>query len=685
MNSVVQKQQEEDQFGAVFTDTIADSERTPEEKNRDAIVHEFVTPLGETLRKWFCDFQRDRDWTEQRWLKDLRQFRGEYDREVLAKMKKNRSRANLSLTRAKVRTITSRMTDLLMPASTEKNWGIEITPVPELNPEMVTSISDQYTTATGQAITPEEIERLIHVEAKARCDRMEKEIEDQLVELKWHEAVRKVIFSGNLYGTGVLKGPTVYTKVAERWLPRPDNGAWVNVKISRKLPYFEFVPVWDIYPDMTALQPEDMRGIFQRHLMAKHQVFALTNRKDFNRAGILAYLEAYPGGDADVKTHETELRNINRDFGEGTSVDYTSVKKYEVLEFWGYVSSDELEQAGVVVPKEAKGTTVFINAWLLGSLLIKVVISSIEGAEYLYHFYHYEKDDTSIFGEGIPAIMRDPQKLFNASIRAMLDNAAIAAGPLVEVNQDLLPPEEDARKLYPFRVYVREGLGSDAMAPAVRVFKVPSYTREYMEMVTMFMNLTDEVTAIPRYLYGDSNQVGGAGRTATGLSMLMGASNITLKDQVRNYDDGITKRFIRAMYHWNMRFSPKEDIKGDYQVVAKGSSSLIAREVQIENLLKFLQVTDNPTDHVYTKRANIFKEFAKALDLSKLDVVEDQAVADQKLAQMADQQKRQEDMKIMLDMIKAQSGGHMEEQSNRPRLQRLTPQQLEQGEIPEVG
>lgn len=684
MDELKTREQEEDQYKIVFDLVSNEDEKDPQLKAKEILFHDLQTPMGNHLRDLFGAYERDRRTLEDRWLLDLRQYRGEYDPNILAQMDKNRSRAFLSLTRAKVKTISSRMTDLLMPVSSDKNWGIEITPVPDLSPEIVQNISQQYLAQTGQPLQQDDLQKMINAEAKARCERMEREMDDQLSELKYRDIVRKVILSGNQYGTGVLKGPMVKTSVSQRWLPNPQTGEWVNIKIERKLPYFEFVPIWDIYPDMTATKPEDMKGIFQRHTMPRHQVASLANRKDFNRRAILSYLSAYPDGDTEVKTHENELRNITRDDDTNT-VDFTRGGKYEVLEFWGYFSSDELKREGVDIPEDSENKFFFANIWVIGTLIIKAVISSIEGAEFLYHFYFYDKDDTSLFGEGIPAVMRDPQRLFNAAIRAMLDNAAISAGPILEVNQELLAPDEDASKLYPFRVFVREGLGSDASSPAVRVYKIPSYTREYMDMINLFMQLTDEITAIPRYLYGDTNQVGGAGRTATGLSMLMGAANITLKDQVRNFDEGITKRFINALYHWNMRFNPKEEIKGDYQVIAKGSSSLIGKEVIVENLLKFMQVTSNPEDRIYTKRSNIYKLFAKSLDLDSYDVVEDQEVADQKLAAMAQQEQARQDKELELQMIKAKSGGHMNDGTGqRPTMESLSHSELQQGQIPEV-
>jgi len=353
------------------------------------------------------------------------------------------------------------------------------------------------------------------------------------------------------------------------------------------------------------------------------------------------------------------------------------------------MSSRDLIDFGIEIDEDQVGLEVAVNIWMIGDIVIKAMLSPIEGVVFPYHFYYYDKDDTSIWGEGIPTVMRHPQKLFNAGVRAMLDNAAIAAGPIIEANVDLLDMDEDPRDVYPFRVYLREGQGMEATAEAIRVHYMQPYTNEYMALIQFFMSAADEVTAIPRYLYGETNKIGGAGRTATGLSMLMGAANIALKDQIKNFDDGITVPFIKAMYFWNMDFSLKEYIKGDFNVVAKGSTSLIAREVQAESLSQFLNITNNEIDQMYLKRDSALRAMVKIMDLDDFDLIKDAntVLLEENARKQAMAEER--DFEKQLAMIKAQSGGHMAQSpaamtGQRPSMERLPGTALERGNIPEV-
>lgn len=616
-----------------------------------------VSPIAQRLSADFTVAEGDKALIEMRWLEDLRQYRGEYAPEILTKMHPKRSKANLSITKTKVKAVTARMTDTLFPVNNDKNWSIEITPIPDLSPDIVQNVATQLAEAGIDISDSRMLRKELAEEAKRRCDGMEREISDQLAELKYRSMIRKVIFSGNLYGTGVLKGPLTQEINVERFLPN-GQGGWAKVVIPRVTPFAEFVPVWDIYPDMSARKPEDLKYVYQRHTLTKAQLQRLANRPDFDDKKIKAYVKAFPTGDAAVKNHEEQLRAM----ASGRETNSTVLgyfNKYQMLEYWGYVDREDLEQSDIKL--DGSDSMVFLcNFFMLGDMLIKAVVAEVKNMNLPYNWYYYEKDETSIFGEGLAYMMRDPQRLFNAATRAMFDNAAISAGPLVEVNLSLLSPGESATDLYPFRVFQREGIGADAGVAAVRVYDVGNHTPQYLELIKFILEVGDEITTIPRFMYGESTNLrGGATRTAAGMSMLMGAANITLKEQVKNFDDGVTRPFIGATYQWNMMFNPKEDIKGDFQVVAKGSTSMVAKEVRMEAIAQVLGLFGNEIFAKYLHFDRVLKEAFKAMDLEDLGLVKDEnqvAVEDEQAAAVAEEDKNFEKE---LAVLKATSGGHM--------------------------
>ena len=636
--------------------------------------------LGVRLRTEFDEVERDKQFIEQEWLKDLRQYKGIYDPEVEAKIGKNKSRAFIRLTRTKVKSTDARVTDMLFPGGTDKNWELTPTPVAEIKPalhamaikrvafEKIQAMSQQLASldeptiaeldAKGQLPNVEALAKLVEAGqfdglpkdikpsetevraavqdfAKVATNKMAMEIDDQLTEANYDVVLRDVIHGGHLYGTGILKGPLVEKRSLKRWAREVDEegeeGEWKLSTVQVQVPFVEFVPCWDVYPDMSVVDLDKTDFIFQRHIMTKHQLRRLGNRLNFNQALIDKHIADNPEGDAKFKTFETELQSISKD--QVYKVQRRK-GKYEVLERWGYIDGFDLRMAGIEIPDDQVHKEYEGNIWLLGEQVIKLILNPSDAETRPFHFYYFEKDETSIWGNSIPGIIRDPQKLFNASWRAMFDNAAIAAGPNVEVNVDLMDDDEDLEDIFAFRVWLRKGTGIESQYPAVRFHIVPSYTNEYLALGKEVKQMLDETSTLPGFVHGEQDP--GVTKTARGLSMLFGAANVTLKDVVKNFDLGITEPFITAMYHWNMQFNDREDIKGDFQTKARGSTALVAKEIAGERLELFAQNTKDPIDNPWIKRGELNRERAKSLDMDPAKFVKtDEEVDSDKDAEIA--------------------------------------------------
>lgn len=663
---------------------------TEAEKMAAVSLTPYQTDVGQRLQDEWKLAETEKLYDERRHLRALRQYRGQYDPEVLKRIHPNRSKAFIRLTRTKVKTYDARMMDIKFPANDDTDWNIDPTPVPELSPEFVQQIAAQIMEQTGQVPSPDDILSIIVTQADKSAKAMSREIQDQLAEFDYRSVIRDVIHSGHLYGTGILKGPMVKEVISKRW--HMVNGEWQQLQIKRLIPTAQFVPVWDIYPDQSVKNIKDARYIWQKHLFSKNNLYKLSLRDDYNGKAIRAVIAAIPDGNAEYKQYETFFRDMSTNTSSDGDNDPPKREKYELHERWGFIPTEQAKELLPSVDEEtwqAMGPEVACNIWMINDIIIKAIVSPVEGATIPYYFYYFDKDETSLFGDGIPEIMRDPQTLYNASVRAMLDNAAIAAGPIIEANVDLLADGEDPTKLFPFRVFQRIGSGIEAGQQAIRVTKLPSYTNEFLGLVDFFQATADESTTIPRALSGvtDQGATGGA-KTATGMSMLIGASNVTLKDQVHFYDEGVTRPFIRAMYFWNMEFNEKQNIKGDYNVVARGSKSMIAKEVKMEQINQFLSLTNNDTDLRYIKRDVLLRELADIFDLNKLGFIRSEKEVEQADKANAESQKRQQDMELLLDAMKAESSGHVPDAVERtaqifdiplPGSPTVNPQEVQEG------
>jgi hypothetical protein len=616
--------------------------------DQDASVSD-VAPmdsLGHDLLGEFEQAALQRRETEERWLEDLRQFRGRYSQEVLTAIGKERSHAFVRKTRVKIKTINSRVTDLLFPAGTEKNWNIDPTPKPRLSPDQVVEIRKQLGVALTQAAqaaaqsgqpaptkpTRTQFDQVVTEWAKTRCKAMSDTIEDQLSTVNYKATCRQAIHSGHLYGTGIIKGPLVERRVRTRFVNQ--GGKWVPQSETYVVPFVEYVPVWNFYPDMAAAVLDDCRFVYQRHLMSAADMADLASRSSFNSKRIKAYVIARPDGELRQRHVDTELRVIgNREAG---MADHGG--KFEVLERWGWLSGIKLRDAGVEVDDDRLHESFFSNVWLLpNGEIIKAVLQPIDGTTWPYHLYYCDKDESSIFAEGIAAIMRDDQTMLNAATRMILDNAAMTAGPQIEITPSLLTGTQNITTITPWKTWHRNN--TNPGQPAIRAIDLPSRLNELSAIVQMFETNADETTAIPRYMSGD-NATSGAAGTSSGLSMLMGSANIVVKDLVMNWDD-VSVSFIRGMYFWNMQFNPDDAIKGDFDVSARGTSSLVAKEVRAQALDNFASLTANQLDAPYIKRDVLNRQRAEALELTGVVKTEDEVKAEQSSAQAQQMQQMQ--------------------------------------------
>lgn len=591
--------------------------------------------LGGVLLGEFKQAAVDRRETEERWLKDLRQYRGQYDADVLAKLGANRSKTFVRKTRVKVKTVDARVMDLLFPAGRDKNYSVEETERPSISADQKIEIrkliaarlqqaaaaAQQQGQPAPQKPTRQMFEAAVKEWAKERAGRMSSVIDDQLGETRYKQIVGKAVHSGHLYGTGIVKGPLVERKVRTRFIKQGDK--WLAQHETYVTPFLDFVPVWRFYPDMSVTEHENCRFVYERHQMTKSDMADLARRKSFKGEVIVAHVLANPSGLVEDLRIDNELRSI----GDRQTSMTDPRGKYEVLERWGYLDGVQLRDAGVQVPDERLHESFFSNVWLLpNGQIIKAVLQPINGVTWPYHLYYCDKDESSIFGEGFPSIMRDEQTSINSATRLMQDNAAITVGANLEITPTLLASTEKIDDVSPWRIWLRNATSPGQRA--VNVVEFPSRLADLSAIKQMAEANADEVTAVPRYMSGE-NAVSGAAGTATGLSMLMGNVNIVVKELVTNFDEGVTLSFIRGMYHWNMQFNPDDSIKGDFNVKATATASLVAKEVRARALNEFGQMTANPLDAPFIKRDVLNRQRAEANELQGVVKTEEEVRADQ--------------------------------------------------------
>lgn len=639
-------------------------EKVFEKKERNSDV---MRSFGYRLRNQFSINESYRRAKELEWLESLRQMKGLYDPDVM--IDPANSKVYPKITRSKVNIVLSRLHEMLFP-DTDKNWEIEPTAEPKIAKEIVKMIAMALVKKdpqTGAVVLPTADELLMAIKAfaKACCEKMTLVIDDQLTEMDYPEETKRVLRSGLMYGTGVLKGPMINKRTKRRWQPLPSGDYEETVK-EEELPFFDFVRIWDWYPDMSVTDLDKSEGSFERNLMTKHDLRNLMKRSDFYADIIQEYLRDHPNGDYVPKNWEVDLQVIEIESGQGgrrttsmsasTSDDINRTsnrqmgKKYELLEFWGYVDGQDLSACGIEITDVELEYQA--NCWLLGNKIISAKL--YDGALDKYKTFYYEKDETSLFGEGLPRIMRHSQIAIAAGARMVLDNAACVAGPQVEVNWDLVTPNTDINSFYPRKIWYRTGRGIDAQYPAIRSVEFTSHVEELLKIVDAFKQFGDEETTLPTWMIGQMVN----NETAQATSGRMATITISIKDVVKNFDS-FTERIIQDLYAWNMEFNPRPDIKGDYKVKARGVSSLVMKEIRMQALNQ-LATTMTPEDWVYVDRRDFLKARFDAHDINiKLKTEEEADKVRQQIAEGTMQKLTEALTKAEIDYKKAQTMGQL--------------------------
>ena len=424
---------------------------------------------------------------------------------------------------------------------------------------------------------------------------MQKKIHDQLEESSASKHLRSTAFEMALFGTGVMKGPFAVDKEYPNW---DEDGEYSPV--MKTIPQVSHVSVWNFYPDPDATNMDEAQFVIERHKMSRTQLRALKRRPHF-RSSVID--EAISLGENYSKEHwEDDLSDYAPEHG---------IERFEVLEYWGMVDVEMLIEQGVDIPDELTNVDELqANVWICNGKLLRMVMNPFKPARIPYMAVPYELNPYSFFGVGIAENMDDTQTLMNGFMRMAVDNAVLSGNLLIEVDETNLVPGQDL-SVYPGKVFRRQG-----GAPGQSIFgtKFPNVAQENLQLFDKARVLADESTGFPSFAHGQTG-VSGVGRTASGISMLMGAAQGGIKNVIKNIDDYLLRPLGENLFRFNMQFDYDPKIKGDLEVKARGTESLMANEVRSQRLMQFMQISSSPALAPFAKFQYIIREIAKSLEL----------------------------------------------------------------------
>lgn len=637
-------------------EALKDSEmmQAPNREEYELEIAERLHIFASRLNRLCSEQVAKKNQIEQRWLDDLRQYHGEYAADESAKLARQKgSEVFVNITRNKTNAAEARLQDMLFPTD-DRNFGLYATPVPELD-----YISKQQPEAPDEE-EPIQQAREIKAAATEAALAMQEVIDDQLLESRYHIKARDVIHDACQLGTAVIKGPIIIGRTKKRWDVMPDGMSVLQI-VEALEPTIERVDPWDFYPDMSAKSVDEAEFIFERRRLSKKQLRDMAQLPGVLVSQLREIVKSSAKDTHIAKDFTDDIRNITgiNTVGEGN--------KYEIWEYHGPISKSELADAMSMSDEQMDEeeidelddeieATVFFS----GNNVIKVAINPMDSDDRPFAVFNWEKDESSIFGFGVPCLMRSAQKVINASWRMMMDNAGLSVADQLVINKELLYPADGSWDMTPKKIwYLRDKTRS--VQEAFSSFSTPSHQVELANIFGMARQLADEETNLPLIAQGEMGPH--TTKTSSGMAMLMNSSNIVLRKAVKNWDDDITRPLITRFYDWNMQYNEKAEIKGDFSIEARGSGALLVREKQQENLMIYSNLSMSIPE--FAKRrdwAELDREIAKSLEvpydritLGEEEIAEMEAMqAEMMSAQQVDPKAQEMQMKMQLKQIELQ-------------------------------
>ena len=584
---------------------------------------------------------------EERWLKAYKNFRGVYD-STTQYTSTEKSKVFIKITKTKVLAAYGQIVDILF-ANKKFPINVESTPVPEgiaefahletpidqlqqtpdpygfegdgrelppgamgatePNLDFLGSMANKFGPNAPVAEGPSRVGEPQISPAQSSALAMEKVIQDQLTDSNAVNVLRHAIFESSLLGTGIIKGPFNFGKTVHQWQEGEEGREYMPY--DKLVPRIEAVSIWDVYPDPTATHIDDCEYVIQRHKMNRSQLRNLISMPMFDPEAIREVIAG--GGNYQEKYFEDTIRDDENE-------PYSEHERYEVLEYWGILDATIAQMIGIEGAEELDPLDqAQVNIWISGGQVLRACANPFTPERMPYHAFPYELSPYQIWGVGVPENMEDAQMLMNGHVRMAIDNLALAGNLVFDVDETSLVPGQNY-DIFPGKVFRRQ---SGVTGTAVNGIKFPSTAGENIQMYDKARQLADEETGIPSIMHGQTG-VTGTGRTAAGLSMLLGSSGLSIKTVIKNIDDYLLKPMGEAFFQWNMQFNDENPhIVGDLEIKPKGAASVMQKEVRSQRLTMLLQTVANPMLAPFIKIPNLLKELAISQDIDPDSLVND--------------------------------------------------------------
>jgi len=656
------------QAGLIPVARASDLEAMAQRANAEKQMAPMIQGLAaHTRKRWEIMREHHKQNIETRLTSCIRARNMEYEPAKLAEIRAHGgSEIFMGIVSSKCRTATAWLRDTLLGTGADKPWSLDATPIPEVPPDVATAMQNimqqnlmQYYAAGNEPIDPAELKQLaggmkdtamraMKHEAEKRVDRMEKKMEDQLVEGGFTKAVFEFTNDVATFPYAVLKGPTPRKRKCMKYV----EGGLAAVDVlrdewSRVDPYkFYWAPWGDDIQNMPVIEV---------HHLTRDDVEAMVGVDGYDQDAVRSLLSDFGVNGFDwLNQDESEIEAVTgMDFDDARSDLVAAIQLWDsipgkLLVEWGMDEAD-VEDQQLSYPCEV---------WMVNNVVIKAVLNYDPIGRKPYYLTSFEKVPGRVDGNGVGDLCMDAQNMCNAAARSLANNMGISSGPQVGVNTSRMADGEDITQMYPWKIWqFKQSEYGDTSAP-INYFQPNSNAQELMAVFDRFAAIADEMTGIPRYMTGQ--HVPGAGRTSSGLSMLISNAGKSIKQVISNIDFDVLNPMLERQYQRNLRYSDDPDLIGDVQIIARGAMSLVVKEAEAVRRNEFLRlVLESPVAQQIVGlpgAAELLRDAASDLNTNVDRVVPSREDVEKQQAQAQAQQQQ-----MMLEQMAMQDGANLQE------------------------
>jgi hypothetical protein len=629
-----------------------EAERLKAQMAAQAPQDQAMTDLAAFIRRQFEMMKRHRSsasgWNN-RLLKAMRVFNGEYDPEQLSAIRQfGGSEIYARLIAMKCRGASSLLRDVYLGQN--RPWSVAPPQDPDVPQKVIDDLQKLIMTEVqtiqmgGQPVDVEQVrDRTKQLFEAARDAAKQARIaEDKIDELLsrggFYRALAEFITDLPLFPFAVLKGPVVRITPQVIW----DEAGNPTTEQVPTLHWMRISP-FDVWWTPGVTDVEDASFI-ERTRVTRAELNDLLDLPGYNAEAVRKVLDEYGRGGLTDNWDDTDAERAVQESREDPMMNQSGL--INCLEFHGNVQGRTLLDWGMDAGQITDDMRdYFVQAWLIGRHVIKVQMSPSPRKRHPYYVTSFEKVPGTPVGNGLPDILHDIGDVANATLRALVNNLSLSSGPQVVIRADRVAPGEDPTKLYPWKQWFMNAdpFGNSSSEKPVDFFQPQSNANELLGVYKAFADMADELSAIPKYLSGQGAG-SGAGRTASGLAMLMGNASKILQTVAANIDRDVMEPALSELTDLVKLTDTTGLLNGQEKVRVLGVSVAVQKETQRARQLEFLTTTANPIDMQIMGpggRAVVLKSVADTIGLDGEQIVPDRQqieAAMQQQAQMAAQQ-----------------------------------------------